>query len=67
MEHLKKALAQWETANEKYIKDSQQHAQRIGSVLRTFWALDFKQNAPDIKRSILLLGGSLRENHYFNL
>ena len=63
MDHLKKALAQWENANEKYIKDTQQHAQRIGSVLRTFWALDFKKNALEVKQSILTLGRSLSENH----
>ena len=56
MEHLKKAVAQWELANEKYKKDTQQHAQRIGSVLRTFWALDMKKNADNIKESISIVG-----------
>ena len=60
MEHLKKAVAQWELANEKYKKDTQQHSQRIGSVLRTFWALDMKKNADNIKESIALVGLSLR-------
>ena len=56
MEHLKKAVNQWELANEKYKKDTQQHAQRIGSVLRTFWALDMKKNADNIKESIAIVG-----------
>ena len=56
MEHLKKAVTQWELANEKYKKDTEQHAQRIGSVLRTFWALDMKKNADNIKESIAILG-----------
>ena len=56
MEHLKKAVNQWEKANEKYKKDTQQHAQRIGSVLRTFWALDMKKNADNIKDSIAIVG-----------
>ena len=60
MEHLKKAVAQWELANEKYKKDTQQFSQRVGSVLRTFWALDMKKNADNIKESIALVGMSLR-------
>ena len=56
MEHLKKAVSQWELANDKYKKDTQQHAQRIGSVLRTFWALDMKKNADNIKESIAIVG-----------
>ena len=60
MEHLKKAVAQWELANEKYKKDTQQFSQRIGSVLRTFWALDMKKNADNIKESIALVGMSLQ-------
>ena len=60
MEHLKKAVAQWELANEKYKKDTQQFSQRVGSVLRTFWALDMKKNADNIIESIALVGLSLR-------
>ena len=60
MEHLKKAVTQWELANEKYKKDTQQFSQRIGSVLRTFWALDMKKNADNIKESIALVGMSLQ-------
>ena len=56
MEHLKKAVAQWELANEKYKKDTQQHSQRISSVLRTFWALDMSKNADNIKSSIAIVG-----------
>ena len=56
MEHLKKAVSQWEKANEQYKKETQQHAQRIGSVLRTFWALDMKKNADNIKESIAIVG-----------
>ena len=60
MEHLKKAVAQWELANEKYKKDTQQHSQRISSVLRTFWALDMSKNADNIKSSIAIVGMSLK-------
>ena len=56
MEHLKKAVAQWDLANEKYKKETQQFAQRIGSVLRTFWALDMSKNADNIKKSIAIVG-----------
>ena len=60
MEHLKKAVAQWELANEKYKKDTQQFSQRIGSVLRTFWALDMSKNADNIKESIAIVGMSFK-------
>ena len=66
MEHLKKAVTQWELANEKYKKDTQQFSQRVGSVLRTFWALDMKKNAENIKESIALVGMSLRISISFN-
>ena len=56
MEHLKKAVAEWQKLNDKYLKDTQQHYQRAAACLRTYWALDMKDHGREIKESILLLG-----------
>ena len=56
MEHLKKSVAQWQMLNDKYQKETQQHFQRLGAVLRSFWTLDMKKNSDDIRESIEVLG-----------
>ena len=56
MEHLKKAVSQWQNLNAKYKKDTQQHFQRAAACLRTYWALDMKEHAEEIKESIRILG-----------
>ena len=59
MNHLKKAVAQWQTLNEMYQKDTQQHFQRVGAVLRTYWALDMKEHTEEIKETIQILGKTI--------
>ena len=56
MEHLKKAVSQWQNLNAKYKKETQQHFQRAAACLRTYWALDMKEHAEEIKESIRILG-----------
>ncbi len=56
MEHLKKAVSQWQSLNAKYKKDAQQHFQRAAACLRTYWALDMKEHADEIQESIRILG-----------
>ena len=53
MEHLKKAVSQWQNLNAKYKKETQQ---RAAACLRTYWALDMKEHAEEIKESIRILG-----------
>ena len=47
MEHLKKAVAQWEILNDKYLKETQQHFQRAAACLRTYWVLDMKEHTEE--------------------